>query len=335
MSPPRPLPDGMASTSITWPATDAHSMHLALEAAARSAKHDGDSRTLDQLRTDALAAMAQNALVTGRIGQAPAHRQAESPFGPIKPASPNTGESSAPGPGPGKPGPITVESGSDLGKPWPDCSGPAAVSAAPGSIFGLAANVDCSQDPIDCPGGFAEVEQFILGAVGGAPAQIRITMPLSVLMGLSDSGAELEGYGPIPADVARAHAAGGVWKRMVTDPVTNRPVERSPMTYTPPAWLREQILAQIPYCVAPTCNTSSRHADLDHGIPFPQGPTEAWNLHPLCRHHHVLKTHSDLDYSAPETGTYRWTTPAGHTYLVEGGKTIHIPATEDPDPPPF
>ncbi|WP_434621002.1 hypothetical protein [Arthrobacter sp. A5] len=44
------------------------------------------------------------------------------------------------------------------------------------------------------------------GAPGGCPspqAQILVTVPVFALMGLTDEPAELEGYGPIPADLAR------------------------------------------------------------------------------------------------------------------------------------
>src|SRR5690606_22930869 len=65
---PRPLPDGMASIHALLPATDAAGLDLALEAAARSAKASGDSRTIDQLRADVLALMGHTALEQGYVG---------------------------------------------------------------------------------------------------------------------------------------------------------------------------------------------------------------------------------------------------------------------------
>ncbi|MEE6274679.1 DUF222 domain-containing protein, partial [Georgenia sp. MJ206] len=65
---PRALPDGMASIYSVLPATDATSLDLALEAAARTARNNGDNRTIDQLRADALALLAHTALDTGWIG---------------------------------------------------------------------------------------------------------------------------------------------------------------------------------------------------------------------------------------------------------------------------
>src|SRR5699024_2602714 len=166
---------------------------------------------------------------------------------------------------------------------------------------------------------------FGLGTVGGAKAQIRITVPLSTLMGTSNTAADLEGYGPIPADVARAYAAGGTWKRLVTDPLTHRAVEVTAKRYEPPGWLREQIIADEPFCTAPGCNIGARHADLDHGVPFPACPTRACNLHPQCRHHHQLKTEGHLGYTSPEPGVHEWTTPTGHRYRTDPSGTHLLP----------
>src|SRR5699024_3902009 len=166
---------------------------------------------------------------------------------------------------------------------------------------------------------------FGLVTVGGAKAQIRITVPLSTLMGTSNIAGDLEGYGPIPADVARAYAAGGTWKRLVTDPLTHRAAEVTAKRYEPPGWLREQILADEPFCTGPGCNIGARHADLDHGVPFPAGPTMAWNLHPVCRHHHQLKTDGHLGYTSPEPGVHEWTTPTGHRYRTDPSGTQLLP----------
>ncbi len=68
---PRELADGMASILAILPATDAVALDLALEAAARTARANGDGRTLDQLRADILALMGHAALETGYVGLPP------------------------------------------------------------------------------------------------------------------------------------------------------------------------------------------------------------------------------------------------------------------------
>ncbi|MEE6280099.1 HNH endonuclease signature motif containing protein [Georgenia sp. MJ170] len=68
---PRQLPDGMASILAILPATDAATLDLALETAARTARQSGDQRTLDQLRADTLALMGHAALANGYVGLTP------------------------------------------------------------------------------------------------------------------------------------------------------------------------------------------------------------------------------------------------------------------------
>lgn len=69
---PRQLPDGMASLLAILPATDAVTLDLALETAARTARQNGDGRTLDQLRADTLSLMGHAALENGYVGIPPA-----------------------------------------------------------------------------------------------------------------------------------------------------------------------------------------------------------------------------------------------------------------------
>ncbi|WP_434080772.1 DUF222 domain-containing protein [Sanguibacter sp. Z1732] len=289
---PRVRPDGMATTSIYWPATDAMALHTALEAGARTAKNDGDERTLDQLRADALTTMAHTALATGRIGPCP----------------------SATTPG-------HAQTGDDSASAGDGCTCPSVFStseeAPPARGRGRHDGSPLNPGEVLTP--------FTLGTVGGARAQIRITVPLSTLMGTSNDAGDLEGYGPVPAEVARAFAAGGTWKRLVTDPLTNRALDVTAKRYEPPPWLREQVITNQPFCVAPGCNVQARHADLDHGVPFPHGPTAEWNLHPLCRQHHRLKTHAGFTHNSPTPGVHEWTTPTGHRYRTDHDGTHLLP----------
>ena len=47
-------------------------------------------------------------------------------------------------------------------------------------------------------------------------------VPYPTLIGLAELPGELDGFGPIPASVARRLAAGGTWRRILTDPATGR-----------------------------------------------------------------------------------------------------------------
>ena len=68
---------------------------------------------------------------------------------------------------------------------------------------------------------------------------------------------------------------------------------------------------------------TSPGCDTDHAIPYQRspyqrgGPTASDNLAALCRHHHRLKTHSPWTYTVIEPGTYLWSSPHGHHYLVD------------------
>ena len=87
--------------------------------------------------------------------------------------------------------------------------------------------------------------------------------------------------------------------------------------HDPTPLLREQVLLTHSTCVFPQCARRSRSCDLDHIIDWPLGPTCSCNLAPLCRGHHRLKTHTGWTYERTGPTTFVWTSPHGHTYVVE------------------
>lgn len=159
--------------------------------------------------------------------------------------------------------------------------------------------------------------------------------------------ATLQGYGPIPAAVARAVAAGGTWARMVIDPVDRTVLEVSREQYQPPATMAALVRAGQPLCARPGCGINADACDLNHRIPWPVGATEVSNLDPLCRRDHLLVTHAGWRYDQHEDRSRTWTTTAGHTYTEHPDGTLaHVPkpATHrfseaadgpTPTPPPF
>lgn len=90
--------------------------------------------------------------------------------------------------------------------------------------------------------------------------------------------------------------------------------------HDPPKTMREQVIQRDRHCVFPNCRRDSRHVDLDHIVPFdengPPGQTNPENLAPLCRRHHLVKTHYGWTYVRNRDGTYTWTNPLGRTWLV-------------------
>ena len=162
------------------------------------------------------------------------------------------------------------------------------------------------------------------GPAADPVARVHVTVPTSTLAGEDEQPGDLAGYGPIPADMARQAAAEGVWRRLVTDPLTGALLDYGHTTYRPPADLADFIRARDLTCRFPSCRQPARGCDLDHTIAYPKGPTDRTNLGVLCRHHHRLKHEADWQVTQFEDGVFRWTSPTARTYTT---------TPEPPDPP--
>ncbi|WP_188078932.1 DUF222 domain-containing protein [Actinotalea subterranea] len=308
---PRVLPDGMASVRAILPAEAAVRLDATLQAAAVAARGESDPRTADQVRADALDAMATFAWSTGWTGVA-TRRSAEDERG------------------------------------------------------------------------------------AGAPrrrSEIQVTVGVGTLLGIDERPAELAGYGPIGADVARRIAAEGTWRRLLVDGPSGAVVDVGRTRYKPPAEMAALVRARHPSCVVPTCSVPSARCDLDHTIPFggagtsavpterapvragagesegevrlggdgtcaspadggpvrggegaskvvhdgtsalgsDHGPagrvgtTSVGNLGPLCRPHHLEKTHGGFRLEQPEPGTFELRTPTGHLYVSVPPRAPGVP----------
>jgi hypothetical protein len=84
--------------------------------------------------------------------------------------------------------------------------------------------------------------------------------------------------------------------------------------YTPSRKLRHLIRARNATCDAPGCHADAAHADLDHTVPWPVGPTEQCNIGPRCRTHHRVKQAPDWHVEQTAPGITRWTLPSGRTH---------------------
>lgn len=168
-------------------------------------------------------------------------------------------------------------------------------------------------DPQDCRGMDAKradvLVDLLLGTMQSQATgvEVNLTIPVASLLGLADDPGEVPGMGPVPAGVARELAADARWRAWLTD-AAGTVVATSATTYRPTAALARLVRARHPECRMPGCRRSAEACDLDHAVPYPQGGTTLDNLGPLCRRHHVMKTHYGWDLD-PETGA--WRTPAG------------------------
>jgi hypothetical protein len=168
--------------------------------------------------------------------------------------------------------------------------------------------------------------------VDNVPARVNVgvLIDLPTLLALRDNPAELPGYGPLDPELARALAADNEWRRFLHDPITGQILDLGHTKYEPSRKLREFIHARDPKCTYPGCNQQARRSQLDHIQPWPEGPTDRSNLHPLCVHHHNLKTHGNWQVTRDhDSGETTWTSPRGLT-----AKAPH-PYTPMPEPPPF
>jgi hypothetical protein len=281
-----PADNTMAWLSAHLPAADAAAVWDAVEQAAHALRRaPGATRTLAQARADALVALA-----TGRIIVPP---QSE--------CAPQSGDGSTKLSGSTEPS-VSTE-GVDT------CQQPRTTVPATG----------CTCGGCTCGG-------TVVRVIPVKP-QIRITVPASMLLGLDNAPGHLDGYGPIPADTAALLATDATWQRLITDPLTGILTDYSTTAYQPGKVLRQAVTARDQTCCFLQCDRPADWADLDHVTPYdhdldpgdqPQGApgqTRAHNLQPLCRAHHLAKTHHGWEVARdPESGVTKWTAPTGHTY---------------------
>ena len=128
----------------------------------------------------------------------------------------------------------------------------------------------------------------------------------------------------VPAMTAWALAAGGTWRRMVTDPVGGTVVDVGRTRYRPPAGLADLVRARDRACVFPTCQTPAERCDIDHLTAWSQGGTTSLdNLVTLCESHHRLKHTPGWALTRDQaSGTLSWHTPDKTIYQRHPDGTI-------------
>ena len=149
----------------------------------------------------------------------------------------------------------------------------------------------------------------------------------------------------VPALTAWALAAGGTWRRLVTDPASGTIVDVGRTRYRPPAGLADLVRARDRACVFPTCQTPAERCDIDHLTAWSQGGTTSLdNLVVLCEAHHRLKHTPGWALTRDQaSGTLSWYTPDKTIYQRHPDGTIarlphktgphqhHVPSTVVPE----
>jgi len=152
---------------------------------------------------------------------------------------------------------------------------------------------------------------------GQRPA-ISVTVQLSTLPGCDEQPADLDGYGPIAAALARRLAAdqSGTWRRLVTDD-TSQLLDYGRKTYRPPPNLTDHVIARDQACTFPGCRHAARLCDLDHVEAWTDGgDTNPANVAALCARHHNANHYAGWRVKRRPDGATEWASPTGHRYVV-------------------
>jgi hypothetical protein len=134
----------------------------------------------------------------------------------------------------------------------------------------------------------------------------------------ADEPAHLDGYGPIPAPMARALATrvgddAPVWLRRLFTDEAGRLVSMETTSRCFTAAQREFLRLRDQVCATPYCEAPIRHAD--HVTPATDGgPTALTNGQSLCEACNYAKQAPGWTTQRSRDGTITVTTPSGHTY---------------------
>ncbi|WP_155845099.1 HNH endonuclease signature motif containing protein [Arthrobacter sp. 135MFCol5.1] len=280
----RPDVDGMAWLSLYLPGDTACAVWNKASAVARGLQGPGEGRTLTQLRADVAAALLMGARAGGAAvaGSNPA-------AGSNPGAAGDASNRDASNPG------AAGDVGHDAGRSFDAGNGPHTEDGNPYAV-------DLSRIPTP-------------------RADVLVTVPVFSLLGLTDEPADLDGFGPIPASMARRLVADGAgsFYRVLVDPRDGAPLEIGRTSYRLPESMKRWIRMRDGRCTFPGCSNHTQDNETDHLTAWQHGGTTGIsNLGQLCPKHHRLK-HSSTWTPTPATMNEPpgWTSPAGRHYPAE------------------
>ncbi|MGE5830382.1 MAG: DUF222 domain-containing protein, partial [Micromonosporaceae bacterium] len=145
----------------------------------------------------------------------------------------------------------------------------------------------------------AGVDPTLAGAILPAPRKgvINLRVDAETLLCLADRPGDLDGFGPVLADIARQLTAQiaeqATWRWTATragDVIGEGPITNPPRHYRPTAAQAAFVRARDITCRAPGCRRRARRCDIDHIHDYAHGGhTIVSNLCCLCRRHHRAK----------------------------------------------
>ena len=210
------------------------------------------------------------------------------------------------------------------------CGDPRCEAAAPdGRAAGITVHVLAEQAALDA----AAAE---LRSAAGAPTTTECRAPAAAdpdNPAAADRGrvpaagmptAVLLGGDAVPTPLLAELLGLGVRVRPVQVPGTD-----AEPRYRPSLALAQFVRTRDMTCRFPGCDRPAEICDIDHGLPWPAGPTHPSNNRCLCRKHHLLRTFRGgpggwRDRQHPD-GTIVWTSPTGQTYTTRPGSRLLFP----------
>ena len=159
------------------------------------------------------------------------------------------------------------------------------------------------------------------GQIPPPRAQVLVTVPVFSLLGATEEPAMLDGYGPIPASMARDLVANGTesFYRVLVDPRDGAPLEIGRTSYRLTKAMRNWLRMRDGKCPFPGCSNHSLDNEADHLLAWHKGGTTGVsNLGQPCPKHHRLR-HTSTWKPTPATLNEPpgWISPTGRHYKSE------------------
>lgn len=195
---------------------------------------------------------------------------------------------------------------------------------------------DCDCDVLDRP----PAPRWGLGMHQGRTTGLNVTIGASTLAGLDDLPAELDGHGPILADLGRALAASAATVTAIAvSPTCGTALDLGRTVYRPRLAQRDRVVQRDLTCRFVGCRQPAWRCQIDHSDEYCPGKQDGGitcpcNLACLCKFHHDLKTFGIWDTRHERDGSITWTSGTGRRYI---SRTREWPTGFGPDgtaPPP-
>ncbi|WP_313814204.1 DUF222 domain-containing protein [Glutamicibacter sp.] len=163
----------------------------------------------------------------------------------------------------------------------------------------------------------------------GTPLKSRIAVTIPAIEMLTNPKrglAELEGYGPIPMEVALkiAKDAPSIL-RVLTDPWTGAVIDVARNKYRPSKALRDLLRWRDIQCRFPGCNKLAEESEADHIDGWAKGGhTSRTNTQLLCKRHQLFKHALGWEVIYKPDGSVQWRTPHGMVCLEVPGSVSTV-----------